>query len=210
MTKNELLDLVRVLADDITLPYLVSDERIESFIDEAEKEAFERSLIANTDNLYDFNVTLGVAEYTLNKDIFHVNRLKIEGALDVLLKTTKRELDFNIQRWESEKGEPKWYFQENRKITLYPIPDDNYKLLLDGYRYPTKEMETPEERHEDLAHWCLYRFFQIQDADILDIKLSQYHKALFQDAFGSKRSFEHDMNMRNFSQNSSMFRHPFS
>ncbi len=209
MTKDELKDYIRTLADDTVAPYRTSDADIYAYIAEAEREAFERALLTKTDATYDLSIVSGTASYALDDLIFQVDRLKISGEDRPLSKTTKRELDFQLDKWEIETGTPQYFYQQNKTITLYPIPDANGTLLVDAWRYPESEMETPTEMQADLAYWPLYKIFLQLDADINAPELAAMNLAKFNEAFGSKRSFKHHRNMQDVSDTSPMYRHPF-
>ena len=209
MTHDELIRFVRQLADDLVEDYQASDDDIISYIAEAEKEAAERALFFRTDSTYDISISASQASYDLDDLIIFLDRVKISGESKPLTKTTRRELDFEIDAWETATGTPQWYFQEGRTITLYPIPDAAGTLLVDASRYPERAMETPTERHEDLAYWTLYRIYSQRDADINAPQLAELNRQRFIEAFGHKRAYQHDTNIRNLSGHSSMYKHPF-
>ena len=210
MNTEEFINYVREIADDAVEPYLVSDESLLAYLGEAEREAFSRAYLAKTDESFDLPVTAGKASYELDELIFQVERLKLLSSNRPLIKTTKRELDFNINDWSLEAGKPKWFYQEGKVITLYPIPESSDKLMVDAWRYPDGQLETPEEHHEDLAYWVLYRYYSVNDADANNIQLSGFNLAQFSNAFGHKRSAQHGVNMQNISASSSMAINPFN
>ena len=192
MTKDELRQYARVMVEDITIPYLCSDESMDGFIDEANKEAFERSLYGRLDSSYDLPIVAGTSEYLRDDLVFTLTRVKISGEDDVLACTTKREMDFQISGWEdAEQSAPKYYIQEDSKITLYPTPDSTGTLQLDGYRYPGSDMETPESQHESLAYWVMYRYYSIQDSDTGDIQKAEMNRDKFKGVFGHKKQQDH-------------------
>jgi len=192
MTKLELRQYVRSLTGDIVLPYLVSDASIDTFIDEANREAFERSLYGSLDSTHDINLVAGQNTYTIDPLIFYITRAKIASQQEVLQKTTKRELDFNLVGWESKKSSmPRYFFMDANTLTLHPTPLSVDLLLLDGYRYPNTAMEVPVEQHESLAYWVMYRFYSIQDADSENLQRAEFNRAKFDSVFGHKKSQDH-------------------
>jgi hypothetical protein len=214
MTKPELLAFIRVLVDDTVADYSASDDTINKYIDEAEREGAERSLYLKTDSSFDINVRSGVASYDLDESIIFVERLKIQGATKPLIKTTKRELDFQKTNWEldvaTDPAYPVYYFQERNRITLYPIPSADYKLQVDASRRPLYSMETPEELHESLAYWPVYRILIAPELDIYNPKAAFDNKKLFESVFGMKRTAWFDDLNRNLSMTSSMEPNPFN
>lgn len=210
MTKQELVDLVRNLADDKRPEYLVSSALIDMFIDEAEKEAAERALYFRLDGKFSIPVLADKATYDVSDKIIFIERAKLTLEPTVLVKLTKNEIDYNAKAWEAVKETPKYYYQEGRKLTLYPIPKANDTLVLDGFRYHCCDMETPAQWHRDLAYWCLYRIHSLPDVDTYNIKKAEYFLDMFKKAFGHKREAWFDTVWRNTSLTSTMYRSPFA
>lgn len=209
MTKTELANLVRLLSDDKVEPYLFSDKDLFRTITEAEREASERALFLRLDSDFNINVLPTIANYELDPVIIFIDSAKLVSGFRPLIKTTRRELDFNINNWATETGTPKYYFQNYLTLTLYPIPDAAFTLMLDGSRRPQEELEIPEQYHEALANWCLYRFYSIHDADLGNVQLAQTHLDMFTKLFGHKRSAQFDTVHRAVSEISSLYRSPF-
>jgi len=214
MTKSELLAFVRVLVMDTVSPYFTSDDSINKYIDEAEREAAERSLYLKTDSSFDIAIHSGTASYDIDELIIFIERLKIQGALKPLIKTTKRELDFQKTSWEADVATdpayPIYYFEERHRITLYPIPANDYTLLVDASRRPLESMETPVELHESLAYWPVYRILMNPDIDTYKPQVAFDNKKLFESVFGMKRTAWFDDLNRNLSMTSDMEPNPFN
>jgi hypothetical protein len=101
MLQSELIALVRDLVDDSNdVPYIVSDAVMAGYVDEAEREAAERSLYLTLDSTYNINVLPGIATYQLSPAIIQLTRAKLLGELHPLMQTSQQELDFNINGWE--------------------------------------------------------------------------------------------------------------
>jgi hypothetical protein len=210
MTKQELVELIRALADDKNPEYLIAPSLLDIFINEAESEAAERALYFDLGGNFNVSVVAGTQDYKINSKIIFIERAKLSLEPTVLVKLTKNELDFNIKSWESSSDTPKYYYQVGGKITLYPTPKVDDTLVLDGFRRHCHEMETPEQWHRDLAYWCLYRIYSLPDVDIYNAQKAEYFLAMFTKAFGHKREAWFDTVWRNTSLNSPMYRHPFA
>jgi hypothetical protein len=204
------MTLFRVLAEDAKEPYQTSDSTLIKYIREAEKEGAERSLYLKLGDDYNFLASSGKASYDVDTEIIFIDRVKLSGAVWPLVKTTKRELDFSINNWDTATGEPKYWFQEQDILTLYPVPTQSYTVMLSGSRRPVSDMETPERYHESLVYWCLYRHFSSPDVDVQNPGLSLKYKADFDKAFGHRRSAQWDAVYRDTSEFSSMAIHPFA
>ncbi|NOQ36067.1 MAG: hypothetical protein GQ569_09250 [Methylococcaceae bacterium] len=210
MTKAELNAYIRVLVDDVEADYLCADTSLNRFIDEAEREVAERTLYFKLGDSHDFSTVASTAEYAIHTDIIFIDRIKISGEKLPLLKTTKKELDCQIQDWETIEEKPLYYYIYDNKIRLYPVPDDVYSIVLDGSRRPVSEMETPVHLHEDLAYWVMYRYYSIQDADVQNRQKAEENRAKFRAIFGNKRNIEFEQSWRNDAGYASMRAHPFN
>ncbi len=210
MTKDDLRNYIRVLVDDTQEDYLCSNATMDTFIDEAEREAFERGLYGLLDESYDISVSAGVTRYEIDPLIFAITRLKLSGQQTILTKTTKRELDFQINNWkQTNQSTPLYWYQEGANLELYPPPDAAYTLLVDGYRYPESAMELPEELHEKLAYWVMFRFYSLQDVDAQSLQKAEMNRQLFNSVFGHKQKQDYLSYWHNGALTSPMRDHPF-
>lgn len=208
MTKDQLKQFIRIQIEDTVSPYQLDNDDLNIFIKEAEREAFERASLGKIDG----NITLVVdkATYDLD-DVIELTRVKVSGESRPLIKTTKRELDFEIDAWDAQASSmPKFYFQQGDTITLYPTPDAVGTLLLDGFRYPYYDMETPANLQEPLAYWAMYRFYSIPDKDTSDPARAQFFEDKFTKVFGHKKSQQFISAWRDNSPSSSMSHNPFN
>ena len=210
MKQSALIALIRRYSGDDVEPYVVPDTVLASFISEAETEAAERAQYLRLDSTYDIAVTSGVSVYAINPSIIFLDSVRLSGESKPLIKTTRRELDFNINKWVTEVSTPKYYFQDDTKITLYPMPDKSYTMQLDGSRRPIVSMETPSQYHDDLSNWCLFRFFSINNSGMTDVNKALMYSGQFDKAFGHKRNALFDTVNRATSDQSTLYRNPFN
>ena len=210
MKQSALIALIRRYSGDDVEPYVVPDTVLASFISEAETEAAERAQYLRLDSTYDIAVTSGVSVYAINPSIIFLDSVRLSGEGKPLIKTTRRELDFNINKWVTEVSTPKYYFQDDTKITLYPMPDKSYTMQLDGSRRPIVSMETPSQYDDDLSNWCLFRFFSINNNGMTDVNKALMYSSQFDKAFGHKRNALFDTVNRATSEQSTLYRNPFN
>ena len=210
MKQSALIALIRRYSGDDVEPYVVPDTVLASFISEAETEAAERAQYLRLDSTYDIAVTSGVSVYAINPSIIFLDSVRLSGEGKPLIKTTRRELDFNINKWVTEVSTPKYYFQDDTKITLYPMPDKSYTMQLEGSRRPIVSMETPSQYHDDLSNWCLFRFFSINNNGMTDVNKAIMYSGQFDKAFGHKRNALFDTVNRATSEQSTLHRNPFN
>ena len=210
MKQSALIALIRRYSGDDVEPYVVPDTVLAGFISEAETEAAERAQYLRLDSTYDIAITSGVSVYAINPSIIFLDSVRLSGEGKPLIKTTRRELDFNINKWVTEVSTPKYYFQDDTKLTLYPMPDKSYTMQLDGSRRPIVAMETPSQYHDDLSNWCLFRFFSINNNGMTDVNKALMYSSQFDKAFGHKRNALFDTVNRATSEQSTLYRNPFN
>jgi hypothetical protein len=210
MKQSALIALIRRYSGDDVEPYVVPDTVLASFISEAETEAAERAQFLRLDSTYDIAVTSGVSVYAINPSVIFIDSIRLSGESKPLIKTTRRELDFNINKWITEVATPNYYFQDDTKLTLYPMPDKSYTMQLDGSRRPIVSMETPSQYHDDLSNWCLFRFFSINNNGMTDVNKALMYSSQFDKAFGHKRNALYDTVNRAASEQSTLYRNPFN
>ena len=210
MKQSALIALIRRYSGDDVEPYVVPDTVLAGFISEAETEAAERAQYLRLDSTYDIAVTSGVSVYAINPSIIFLDSVRLSGEGKPLIKTTRRELDFNLNKWVTEVSTPKYYFQDDTKLTLYPMPDKSYTMQLEGSRRPIVSMETPSQYHDDLSNWCLFRFFSINNSGMTDVNKALMYAGQFDKAFGHKRNALFDTVNRATSDQSTLYRNPFN
>lgn len=210
MKQSALITLIRRYSGDDVEPYVVPDTVLADFIAEAETEAAERAQYLRLNESYDIAVTAGISVYAIHPAIIFIDSLKLLGENKPLIKTTRRELDFNINNWVGEVSTPKYYFQNDKQLTLYPAPDKAYTLMMEGSRRPIVAMETPLQNQDDLTNWCLFRFFSISGNGLTDFNKATWYSNQFDKAFGHKRNALFDTVNRAASEQSTLYRNPFN
>ena len=209
MTLDQLKRFVRTQVEDTdSSAYQLSDANLTAHIIEAEREAAERALLFKIDR--NITIVADQADYTLD-NVINLTRVKVSGETRPLVKTTKRELDFEIGAWDAQPSStPKFYFQVDDRITLYPTPVASGTLLLDGYRYADYTLETPANLHESLGYWPMYRFYSTPDIDTHDPARAQFFEDKFSKVFGKKKSQDFIREWRNGQPYSGMPPNPFN
>ena len=144
--------LLRILREDILddLPsndspheddYGWSTSYLIDKIAEAEKEAAERSLLLhdrNTAAICSVDVTASTATYTLDSRVYLVDKVLFDGEL--MDKVQVDDLDDYDSDWRTTEGTPTKFIQEDRKISLLPIPDADGTMTLEVYRRPLTDI----------------------------------------------------------------------
>lgn len=205
MTLAELIQRVRVQANDRVEPYFWSDQDITDWLNEAVDEAAIRGrLIHESANPHVclIDVAEGTAVYPLHPALYELDHIGFteDGHSErkpVALKSVE-QLDKITPAWRDRTGTPMYALQTDTIIRLVPTPDRDGYLRLEGYRLPMERMEldkqdtaTPElhaAHHPHLIQWALHQGFSVPDAESFDPKRSAMAEIEFTRYFGQRPS----------------------
>jgi hypothetical protein len=193
MDRKALISVARSRLDDITKPYLWSDDEIALYLVEAEREAAERALLIEDDTsplIVEISVKAGVASYRLNSMVLRVERVKLDLQPNILTRVNRETLDARARNWQAETGDPARFIDDVDTLVLYPIPTRADVARLTVKRLPVKADPanwSPEihERHQlRLIDWVLHRAYMKPDADTFNAKRSDAAEVAFAQSFG--------------------------
>lgn len=198
MDAEALVGAYRTAALDKALPYLVEDDQVLEWLNEAEGEAAVRMrLLHESDNaeVCQIDVASGTSTYDLHEALFELTHVafRLDGSTErtsVRLVSTGW-LDQNVPCWRDETDTPLYAVQSETSIRLVPKPDADGTLLLEGYRLPLASMEdgAPEihrAHHPYLVDWVLYRVYSIPDSELQDATKASAALGRFTRYFGER------------------------
>lgn len=202
MTLIELIDSFRLRTDDRATPYKWSYDEIRFYLNEAEQEAAERSLLiedASTAYVCEIALEVGVATYPLHESVLKIERAKLSNG-DLLVRASREKMDLYSSTWETTTGTPEYFIDEgNGSIIVSPIPTVTDTLTLTVKRLPLKPMaldsDTPEihaRHHYRMLDWALRCAYLKQDADTFEDDTARKYEAAFERSFG----FRQDANVQ--------------
>jgi len=193
----DLIDLIvasRERIGDRVEPYFVSDQEWTRYANQAQIEAAERSLCL----LYEYVIPVASnqASYPLDPSIIIPVRARLTNSDRPLVKTTQRNIDRSHANWEAQTGYPRWFFEEEHQVRLYPTPEEDDVLIVSAYAYPLTELGYPDNIHPEiekkdhyfLTHWMCWEALSKYHGELYDEALCQRELALFERRFGSARS----------------------
>lgn len=209
MELQQIRNACRVLMDDLDQPYLVSDETLDDFINQAEMEAADRACLivdSTTVTTSRIDVVAGSMEYPLNDLVLDIKRVQLPSQRQPLEKMGYKALDDHKEDWQTRERTPTGYAMDMDTNTLYlsHIPITNETMKLTVVRLPLQKMvddtDQPEiaaQYHYDLVYWVLSLVYQIRDSDINDPDLALKYEAKFERRFGVKKSaWDREFNKR--------------
>ena len=212
MTLNDLIDEFRTISQDVREPYLVSNESLVKYANEAVQQACERAplLWDSTSAFCTVPIVAATATYTLDAAVRQIDDFRLRSNGEALAQTSETVLQRIVgNRWPTDTDTPRAFIRHDGKIRLYPIPAVNDTLDLSVYRLPTAtEAMTlahaktaspiiPAKYHIDLVYWMLHRFYLVDD---VDIAAAQAKAGTYFDLFESKFGIRPTARLERFRQ----------
>lgn len=175
MNLSELRDLVRQRTRDTIKPYFVTDEEIDTNLNEAEREACRRALLLEDFDSFTIELNTTDTRYELDPRVIDVISIKI-GA--------DSPRDFTDS----------WTLTETHLI-LDRVPATVDTLTLHCYRLPLEDMRSdsaePEIRalyHSQMADWAISLSYLTPDAELFNPDAAARYEARFTQSFGERPS----------------------
>lgn len=200
MELSEITRLFREQADDTAAPYLVSDEVAFLYAAEGEKEAAIRArLIRQTGGaLATFAVAANQQTITLDPRIFWVEDAEFQatsGGRPRRLDPKGMDWIRDQCDWQGRTSRPDYFVHDDRSVRMWPTPSQAGTLTLTVHREPlypmedgADEPEIPQQHHEGLVQWMLYRAYSQKDSEIYDPQRAQPAYQRFVELFGERDS----------------------
>lgn len=206
MTLAELVQEFRYEAFDLNEDYLWPNERVTYFINQAERDACQRSQLlidSTTSSCCDISIEIDTREYSLATPVHKVLSVyDSEGRQLIRDGWSRMRLDREVPDWKRHEGKAKLAFQEGKTLVVYPLPTVAEDWNMTVWRKPLValawsdidpndgEPEIPERYHEALVWGALSRAFRTRDSDAYHEqgKSANYYEGLFTQIFGPKPS----------------------
>jgi hypothetical protein len=192
VNSTELVSLFRKEFGDTAEPYLVSNEQVYRYLNEAQEnfcrwtEGIED---ASTPDVCRIQVVAGTDWYPISRKI-----LKVREAVNT---ATGRPVDVMSTEKASLKGVffsgkpgPLRMFVtglEKSKLRAWPLPNESAEIELRVFRLPLvaitdegdQELEIDEQHHMSLLHWVKARAYGIEDAETFDRRKADEYEGRF-------------------------------
>ena len=182
MTIGELLATARNQLDDTVAPYRWSADELAEYLNNAVYELCECKLIkdSSTAAICSIDVVADTQSYALDKRIVSIERAKLSKVTDPLTQITVDIADNYFSGWDTQKDTPSAYINDEGKIILVWIPDENDTLTLTVYRLPlspitvadsNSDPEVPLKWQHQLYKGIYKQAYDKHDSDTYDPKM---------------------------------------
>lgn len=201
MNLRDLEAACRDRLDDWGKPYLWSTEFLTRALNRAVFEACRRSMLIfdeATPDVCRIDVVAGSRVYALHPRVLAVMSARLDSTAEELGRDPSvLQLDSAHPMWRSLTGTPTGFATLRQFVYLNRTPSEDDALSIRVYRLPLDteamsalldEPPVPEEFHEDLTHWALYKAFRKRDSEAYSIKDSDDELDKFEKAFGKAPS----------------------
>jgi len=196
-TAEKIVTIIRSKLADTVEPYLLSDDDLVHYIDEAQREYAERTLCMRDATTYTVSVTADDPWITVDPRILHIR----EGYLQTSRRTLKPitlsrmsgELfspDYGQLRvgWRTTTGTPEYMITDIQEgaIRLAPIPVASETLEFVASLYPADftdvddALTLPDRDRRDLPYGVLMRVYGMQDSELFDPQAEAKNRSLWE------------------------------
>lgn len=200
MKLGQIIERFRIAADDLTQPYLWSDQEAITYAVDGENEACRRARLlvdSSTAAICQYTAAASATSITLDPRVIFVRRAIVSGKTVPLSRVNMRDLDASYPGWEAHTGTVEGFVTDwaTGKLRLYRIPTVETVINMTVVRLPLVDMndfeDTPEINarfHEGLVNWMLHRAYMKPDKETYDEKRAGEAEKRFVLEFGSKSS----------------------
>jgi len=175
---------------------LWSDEELDRWINEAEREATRRAYLLRDDSVL-ITTSTATNAYAVPVNVLRILSAKQQGSLTGELKElTEAQVRTGFPQWGTQLGNPTRFYQQGLSISLDRRPSSVAPLVVSAYIpmpntdmvNDTDEPEIPYQYHDALINWVAHKAYKKKDAETYDLDLSRSSKAAFNEDFGRKRT----------------------
>jgi hypothetical protein len=191
MNTGNLLREFRNRTKDTESPYFIEDDTFIHFLDEAQKEAAIRGRLLRARR--EIELIPGEHCYPLS-DMDAPPIHEIIAAHVPRRNPYAERCRFKVvsEEWRMAHGgkNERYLVQEDTKIFLYPTPEREETLVIEGYRLPrllktlNDHPEIHPSHHVHLLDWAIARAHEMEDADTQDLQKASVFDERFTRYFG--------------------------
>jgi len=214
MKAESIVQNFRRISDDMDTGYeadlLWSDEELLNYLDISQREAAARSKCItdeSTTAVTQISIVAGTSLYSMHSSIIRIDGMYLASTGKEIKPIIRSDLYKLNNVWRSASGVVTHASSDwgQKTLTLYRTPTENDTLDLEVVRLPindvsqmTTVLEIPDDFVNGLLDGVAYLAYLKNDSQTQDLKLAEYHRALFERRFGVQSSAQNEMVYRKY------------
>ena len=195
MNTTELRDTFRSEFFDTQAPYLVSDQLVYTYIDDAQKMFCRLTEGIEDGRKFKLEVKATTEWYTLSKAILKLRRASEIATGRPVPPIAAEAIDQLGIRFDGRTGPLKALVTgiEKGKVRVWPVPAVDTPVQLEVFRLPNTvaagdDLEIDEQHHLALLLWVKHKAYAIHDAETYDRAKSEDYEFRFRNYCASART----------------------
>lgn len=177
MDATELRDLFRAEMADAVLPYLISDDQVYRYLDDAQKQFCRWTEGIEDGRSFTLGITPATEWYDLDKTILKLRKaVNVATGVPLTVANPEKLEDMGI-RFDGRTGPVKALVAGIHKNTLraWPKPSAAVTVALEVFRLSKTigagdELEVDEQHHINLLLWAKHRAYGVEDSEVFNGK----------------------------------------
>lgn len=186
MDATELRSLFRAEMSDAVEPYLISDDQIYRYLDDAQKQFCRWTEGIEDSRSFTLSITPTVQWYDADKSILKLRRaVNAETGNPVTVANPEKLEDMGI-RFDGRTGPIKALIAglSKNELRAWPVPSTAVAITLEVFRLPKTiecgdDLEVDEQHHINLLMWAKYRAYGNEDSEVFNSRKSADFESRF-------------------------------
>ena len=188
MDTTELLTMFRSEVDDAVQPYLVSDDLVYAYIDDAQKIFCRWTEGVEDGRSFSLTIAPGNEWYDLDPSILKLRKAYDASTGQPIRIVNTEKADFYGIVFDGRPGPIKALVAgiEKHALRAWPMPSVAATIPLEVFRLPRTveagdDLEIDEQHQQHLLMWVKHRFYGIKDSEVYDKRAAEEMKQGFTD-----------------------------
>lgn len=186
MDTTELRNLFRAEMSDTVVPYLISDDQVYRYLDDAQKQFCRWTEGIEDARSFTIAIVPTVQWYDFDKTILKLRRITNAATGASVTVINPEKLEAAGIRFDGRTGPLKAVVAGMQKNTLrvWPVPNVAVVLALEVFRLSKTidagdELEIDEQHHINLLLWAKFRAYGNEDSDVFNSRKSADYEVRF-------------------------------
>lgn len=186
MDATELRNLFRAEISDEVKPYLISDEQVYRYLDDAQKQFCRWTEGIEDGRSFTLAITPGVEWYDTDKSVLKLRRVTDTATGAAVTLANPEKLEHLGIRFDGGVGRVKALVVgiSRHTVRAWPMPNAAASLALEVFRLPKTlemgdELEIDEQHHINLLLWAKFRAYGNEDSEVFNSRRADEYEQRF-------------------------------